>query len=195
MRKHLKHLLQFLTQSVSHTFCVPPHQPITISLVFHSISQSKWIKTVHLHCLIISWYTLLFYHSFAIVGLFPALLYWCWWSDWSALITDRAVPSSPPLSVIISQHWLQSIYIWYLIFIPWMILFIFTIKTTFVLHNQLERSLDSTLDDRPNIIELEYINLHDNIKTFVEHFSFRGGISIDEETNLRVNWLYGIGYR
>ena len=43
------------------------------------------------------------------------------------------------------------------------------------------------------IIELEYINLHDNIKTFVEHFSFRWGISIDEEANLRVNWLYGIG--
>ena len=74
-----------------------------------------------------------------------------------------------------------------------MILYIFTIKTTFVLHNQLERSLDSTFDDRPNIIELEYINLHDNIKTFVEHFSFRWGISIDEEANLRVNWLYGIG--
>ena len=36
------------------------------------------------------------------------------------------------------------------------------------------------------IIELEYINLHDNIKTFSEPFFISGGISIAQETSFRV---------
>ena len=54
LRKQLKHLLPFVTQLVSRTFCVPPHQPIKINEnCTHELSDYFMVGSNSIHHLYI----------------------------------------------------------------------------------------------------------------------------------------------
>ena len=100
---------------------------------------------------------------------------------WLTTDCDGAEQSTPSHYISL---WLQSIYIQ-------------PMNDSPHLHHQIYISSSQLTEEKTLhyitvlIIELEYINLHDNIKTFSQTFFISGrGISIDQETSYRVTSLW-----